>query len=460
MLMNNQSRIELIQKALSAEEKKPTPERREVPWRQSSERLVVVEIPLNLVLLNPNSHRIQAQLQSHERYEQVKNDPFSEESQNIIAGFLREPSDSFEELKSDLKASGQREPGVITRKGVLVNANRRTVALRDLGMDYIRVMVLPEDAGPEDINELELRLQIKKELREDYTFTNTLLFIKDCLNSNWSHQRVARELGYGDDDKGVAKVKQAERILALIDEIREESGRKYSYRHFDAAQQALEELDRKYEDLKQSDPDAARKMRDARLAGILSGVGYRELRSVGPEFGQEYLDEAIRDHDDLKPLADQILGDAEASSSPAGVDELFGASPSEDDPASRLYRWLIEHAGSRHVRIDKSGVLEERARVVEYIGAAFTDAAKAAKADSQRESAIEAPRNRVKEARKKVQVAKSALHKALPDPQLKLSDLTSLETDTNSLMRELKGFKVEIDKAIAERRKDSTRTRP
>lgn len=458
MLMNDPSRIQRIEAALKAEAKKAEPERIKIRWRESSERLIVVDVPLDLVLLNPNSHRIQAQLQSHDRYEQIKASPFTEESQEIIAELLREPSDAFEELKQDLRINQQQDPGVITREGVLVNANRRSVALRDLDKTHIRVVVLPGDADSRDINELELRLQIKRELREDYTFTNTLLFIRDCLKSGWSYEKVAKELGYGAGEKSVEKVRQMERILALIEELRDKSGKRFKYQDFDSSQQALEELDKKYEDLKKSDAGAAQRLRTNRLVGILTGAGYRELRSVDADFGVEYLEEAIRDHEELQPIADQLLAGSDKPSVVSGVDELFGSLPEADqDAGAVLYNWVLDTAGSSQVLIRMSGVKLDRREVVEDIGEAFVDAAKAAQAVSKRESAIEAPRNRVKDANKKVQAARQALKKALSDPEFSLQVSKRLEADANKLARAVKSLQTEISQAVEAKSKGTSR---
>ena len=89
----------------------------------------------------------------------------------IIAAIIRKDIEGYEDLRANLQADEQRQPGVITRVGLLVNANRRAVALRENGARYIHVAVLP-DATADEVSDLELTLQVQRDFREDYSFTN------------------------------------------------------------------------------------------------------------------------------------------------------------------------------------------------------------------------------------------------------------------------------------------------
>ena len=194
-----------------------------VVWGQRIEELPVIELTLDAVRLNSESHRIRANLESHAHREMVLNDPHSEEAQEIIAQVLRSSSDNFAALKSNLDQDGQREPGVITRAGVLINANRRAVALRDLHKQHLRVGVLPSDVGIIEHESIEVSLQMAADYREDYTFTNELLFVEDLVNEHGlPYQRVARVLGWAPSDsesdlkKGQDDVAQYIRMLAYL----------------------------------------------------------------------------------------------------------------------------------------------------------------------------------------------------------------------------------------------------
>lgn len=168
-----------------------------IQWRGSTSRLQIIRLPLDLALLNPDSHRIKSQLESDDLASSaIELDPHSSGSQEAISNLLR-ATGGFEALKLDLKDKGQIDPGIATRMGLLVNANTGAVALRDLGVDYIEVAVLPPDATIGEIYALELGLQVAQDFKQDYTFTNELLFVDDLITEeNKSEQDVALSLGW------------------------------------------------------------------------------------------------------------------------------------------------------------------------------------------------------------------------------------------------------------------------
>jgi hypothetical protein len=120
-----EARTETIAAALASENARPDAERLRLPWKDSEYAATVVTIPLSAVVLNPRSHRIRSQLESVAQKDVVPRDPFGEEAQNIIAEILRR-TERFDDLKANLKAAGQTDPGVVSHNGLLVNAKPRT----------------------------------------------------------------------------------------------------------------------------------------------------------------------------------------------------------------------------------------------------------------------------------------------------------------------------------------------
>ena len=100
--------------------------------KNESHNLPVINISLNNTYLSPHNHRIKAQLESNkEKKESVNNDPYSDKAQNIIQKIL-EDTEEFDQLKKELEDLGQKEPGLITREGLLINGNTRCAALKKL----------------------------------------------------------------------------------------------------------------------------------------------------------------------------------------------------------------------------------------------------------------------------------------------------------------------------------------
>ncbi len=182
-LRSEAERRALISTALDAANKQVSAERIRIPWKTGEYTATVVELPVDALVLNPRSHRIKAQLESSEFRDEISATPYSLASQQAIEDILRE-AEQFKGLQQNLKDIGQLEPGVVTTDGKLVNANTRCVALCDNGELYLRAAVLPDDATQLEIDRLELSLQMKRDFRSDYTYTNELLFIEDLIQSH------------------------------------------------------------------------------------------------------------------------------------------------------------------------------------------------------------------------------------------------------------------------------------
>lgn len=396
------ARLQAIETQLKAIENNPNVERINIPWKGSQILASVIKIPLSTVVLNPFSHRIKAQLESHPEGGLVAKDPFSEAAQEVISDVLRNV-EGFERLKDNLGQEGQRDAGVITRVGVLVNANTRAVALRDLGESYIRVAVLPSGATEQEISEVESDLQVRRDFKQDYTFTNQLLFLEDLEKFKYSDERLALRLGLATSDdpkamkQGIAEVQQYRRLLAMVREIRGMSDKRLPYAIFDRDKQILIDLDQKYEALKEDDPQKAQRMRHMRMIGLVSGNTYRELRSVDPDFLDEHLMQEIEEHEILGPIA-ELLSQQTGSTTPLPGLDLLGDSivplRSGTDPKP-LLELIVKSAGQPEVTVpseDGSGTVAiDRQQFLNHLQGAIDRAANEKLRDQRKEDALAAP---------------------------------------------------------------------
>lgn len=338
--MSEAAREQRIAEAKLAAEGDLTSEKIRIPWKDEHVTLTVVSVPIESVVLNPRSHRIRADLESHPDSRSVIDSPYSDGAQAVIADVIgRQPG--FSDLCESLREHGQREPGVVSSKGVLVNANRRAIALRETGQEYIRVGVLPTDAGQREIEQLELRLQMQKEYKEPYSFTNELIFVKDLVTIyGYDASRVAIELGWAASSdgrqiaKGRSQVEQYLRILDVIREFQQSGGSGVPITRFDGAKQSLIELDDAGQRLIGRDAEA-RRLRDMRIAGMVIGLGYEPLRQIDGDFVEEYLYPRMSESDDavLVCCADALTSAIPADDEPLpGIDVLEPFSPSTEDP--------------------------------------------------------------------------------------------------------------------------------
>ena len=395
---------------------------RAIKWKAGELILPVATVDLDLVLLNPNSHRIGAQLRSLEadKRKTVTDDPYSPEAQKMIAALLGE-TPGFDRIKNAL-APGQREPGIITSGGVLINANTRAVALRQLRRRYINVLVLPSDAGDREITDLELQLQMELDVKQDYTLTSQLLFIEELINRGRSTLEVGRSLrpdltdNRADRKKAVELVEQELRLLGLIRDVITASGDALTFVYFDDKRQALLEIDQDYQKTKNTNPEQAQRVRDAQLTGLISGMDYRKLREVDRDLLDGYLAPAMREDTTLAPHADALLGATTAAppAAPAGLDLLDDDPPSDGGAPglSTLYTLLVRAGAEDTVQLpvpDGAAAVElPRKAVAASVAGTLLNAIENKQRDSRKLDDLAAPMVHLREAARSVDKAREA----------------------------------------------------
>ena len=248
--------------------------------------LTVISLPSNLVLLNPRNHRITAQTEGGKLLD-AYGDPYSEDSQKVIKKILSQ-TDEFSKLKQELKDLGQREPGLITRDGLLINGNTRCAALIELSeegvpsAENIDVALLPEGTTPPDVLSIELDLQMVKLTHQDYTFTNRLLFMRNALNKGYSEKKLAQKMNW--IRRGEVKVQKNMRLLSYITEVRKMSNPFVSWKIFDMKETHLNDLDDKMQAMmSEGDTAGAEALKYTRFLAIFLGLNKDQVREIDHE---------------------------------------------------------------------------------------------------------------------------------------------------------------------------------
>jgi hypothetical protein len=186
------------------------------------ENLDVFRIPIKHLIFNIRNGRFAAELLAKESELKRKLDSSNPEDAKIIRKLLLElnPSET-EALKADLKENGQLDPGVITRDGAVINANRRMAILsslheesQDPKFEYLRVARLPKAVDEKDLWRIEAGLQFAKEFRLDYSPVNELLKLREGRTNGLSTKDISRTL-LGRFTP--AKVEEKLEILKLIE---------------------------------------------------------------------------------------------------------------------------------------------------------------------------------------------------------------------------------------------------
>lgn len=414
MTPTTKARIDEIQSKLGdSEETYP------VQFRNVRHPLPVILISLDNVLLNARSHRIRAQIESHPWREKLASDPYSVESQQFIEEILRE-TPGFGALLNDLEEKGQIDTGIITHLGVLVNANTRAVALRQLRRPYIRVGVLPPSATEREITELEAHLQLSRDLRQDYSLTNELLFIQEQIDQGMAKEDLAILLGKAQSrkgaqlKKGVEEIEKSLRILQHIREVQNEGGGQPPLTFFDAHESALAEADAAYVQARSRSNEEATRVRDGRMLGILTGVTYRNLRNWdSDEFLTNYLKPQFEDVDVFPelPLTTMTSSDEEIDD---GLSIFDGVVDEEENPGFVNVGALLALVAKVHGEPPEAQVMAEltKEQLVESIAERITQAAEEKSSDQRDEKRAMTPVLLIRDARRKVARATESLDSA------------------------------------------------
>lgn len=417
--MTREGRLKRIQEKLAAyEQSGPKRETLPLPWRGTTELFPVIQIEVDVPLLNAKSHRLQAKLEDHPQRQTVRDAPWDPPAQNLISEVLKQRHANYATLKENLGIEGQRDPGVITREGVLLNANTRAVALRELedgGHRWIRVAVLPPDASPQELAELELALQVQDPLKDDYRLTEELLFIEELVRDYHKTEReIALDLRWASREarsarRGEAEVQQRRRILALIREMQRVTKPPIPLTFFDDKLEQLRALEKEYYKRLDDDPSGARRYRDNWLAASLGGAAsVHDLRAVDDEF-VSYLRPRLEEDKNLGEKTDELLAatpDGRNGRKPTGVDELADDEAGDDEPdddsgdVKQVLNLLAEGLvdGQSTVTLPGSGEIIDREDFQNSIKQAVKGAVKDRKAQAKAADKLDEPVAQLREA--------------------------------------------------------------
>ncbi|WP_299539713.1 ParB/RepB/Spo0J family partition protein [uncultured Streptomyces sp.] len=282
-----------------------------VEWRGEQKHLSVISMPVDLLYFNPDTHRIRAQRTlDPEQNRVLEEEPWSEPAQDYLALLLsRNPANptqtdpDFTALQDELDDFGQKEPGIISPNGILVDGNTRCAALRKIGVKDIRVGVLPADTSRRDINNVELALQLRKDKRREYSYINRLIAIEEELANGRRPEDVARDFNIK-----TTTLRQDRWVYQLVNDAIDRSkdpasGVGLRLVDFEDHQEKLRELQRDYTKLAKTDPDAAEQLKESRLAMVVLNYPKTSVRLAEADFHTRFLDERLPD--DLRPAAQE-----------------------------------------------------------------------------------------------------------------------------------------------------------
>ncbi len=422
MGITEEARKRQVEQALAARAQKPESERHShpLPWRGSEKYFPVIEVPLDVPLLNADSHRIRAELEAP-GYTEVRANKTSDEAQDVLASLWRIAHRKFDQLKESLSVEGQTEPGVMTRSGVMVNGNTRLVALRELkdpSRQWVRVAVLDGDSTATELAQLELRLQVRDPLRDPYKLSNELLFVEEMAREySMPDEAIAFSLGWNLSSPAAGRKRVAlhRRLLDLIRQM-QKCDPLLPITFFDDKLQQLKELDQRYNELLSSGKSAeCTQLLETWVLVARSGYSsVHQIRSVtrSKDFVGDYLIPRLGEQEMFAETAEELVAGAELETQPGlpGLDDL-GVSSLGDEPTGYNLRPLVDVVEEAvDTRVTLPGVPEsvQADAAKAAITCAVDGAVKDYRADDKAEDELSAPVEALRKAGTEIRKATAA----------------------------------------------------
>lgn len=382
-------------------------------WPRQSKELNLVELEVDWVRFSTLNHRTRAEQRAEiartGNARLFTEDPLGPRAQGTQYDILSRQA-GFAELKEDLKSRGQQDPAIVTSDGVLINGNRRAAALRSLYVDddqqgahYVKCLVLPADATPAELVDLETELQIARDFKQDYGWINEAFLIEELFErENKDFARVASRM-----HREVPDVRSLYEKLQQVHQLVDLSRGTRQHIDFNDNESAFDELSKH---IKNKQPAEAEAVRSVYFLGTLSNVRYRKLRHLRRPDAADIVRKELDADPSLKQLL--ALADSEGPGATDGdiLDDVLG-----DATQSGLLTPILSLLASK--KPDDTLVLGDGSEVdvqdvLESLQSAITAAADEAEEDQRDQTAQTTPLSRADKAIAELERALAALPRA------------------------------------------------
>lgn len=176
-------------------------------YQNTRQDLKIIRVPLAMPLYRMANFRTRTAQQAYARREGKPSDFFSAGEENetaqqrqheLLVKFANEGREgSITPIVKVLKEEKQRQPILITARGVVVNGNRRLAGMRELYSEggypefgHVRCQVLPPTATNNEIVEIEVRLQMKQRTELEYEWINECIAVRELHESRKSDREL------------------------------------------------------------------------------------------------------------------------------------------------------------------------------------------------------------------------------------------------------------------------------
>lgn len=250
--------------------------------------LQTYRLPLEITFYNIKNGRFAAEYADLKMQEKRELDTTNLEDSKKIKKLLIEidPNQSMI-LENDILQNKQKDPGIITHDGFVINGNRRRAVLDNLvhvrgrsEFKFIDVARLPPNVSAQDLWKVEAGIQLAKNPQLSYGPINELLKFKEGIDSGLTAKEIANELFGGFKEKDIKNKLEEFKLIAIylkfIQEPNVFNKAKGIHEHFIDLRKILEEFNSKVSPSKEI-------LGQAQFIGfqlIHDGVPAREFRKL------------------------------------------------------------------------------------------------------------------------------------------------------------------------------------
>jgi hypothetical protein len=199
-----------------------------IRYRGKPQEFKAYQIPLDFLIYNKYNGRIGSAVKSFEK-EKRELDPEVKLDKDIIEDFLWQSKvDRNKNTMDDLVKNTQREYGIVTADGMIIDGNRRALLLNKIWADregykrrginvdhcqYFIAVILPQDADKKEMMKLETSYQMGEDKKLDYNPIEKYLKCKDLREIGFKVDEIAEMM-----NEAEGKIKEWLQTMTLMDE--------------------------------------------------------------------------------------------------------------------------------------------------------------------------------------------------------------------------------------------------
>jgi hypothetical protein len=218
MLMDKQSRVKYFTELI----KREPYSHKDIYYQGQKRKLPVYQIDLDYLVYNQWNGRIASLVKSHFKETGVEIDATDPHGIELIERFLwRSNEPANQATEKSIFDQGQNEYGIVTRDGVVIDGNRRSMILKRVAKKkrespvYFLGVVLNDtlDDNPKEIMRLETTYQMGEDAKVDYSPIEKYLKCKDLVSYGFTTGEIAKMMGDSEPT-----IKEYLSIMGLMDD--------------------------------------------------------------------------------------------------------------------------------------------------------------------------------------------------------------------------------------------------